>query len=221
MPTRPPMRPTRRHRERPSAAPGIASAAAVAATGLLGPAALAAPGDLDPSFADVGRWSGLDLDGPLWSLEVQDNNAILFGGAMNTVLRLRLDDFSGRLLPDGRSTGILRGVARQDHRVRHGAAARRKGRRGRDRRRPPPGPGVSPAAERLARCRFGLAGLVPVADTSLDERAARSLSNPTAASSSREGAAANLLVVRLLANGALDPAFGTGGVYVGSTRNVS
>jgi hypothetical protein len=54
----------------PRLAPRIASATAIAATGLLGPAALAAPGDLDPSFADVGRWSDLDLDGPLWSLDV-------------------------------------------------------------------------------------------------------------------------------------------------------
>ena len=45
-------------------APGIVSAAAVATGGRLGPAVLAAPGDLDPSFADVGRWSGLNLDGP-------------------------------------------------------------------------------------------------------------------------------------------------------------
>ena len=81
---------------------GIASATAFAATGLLGPAALAAPGDLDPSFADVGRRSDPNLDGPLWSLDVQDNDAILFAGtAEYCYWGCDFYDFTGRLLPNG------------------------------------------------------------------------------------------------------------------------
>ena len=110
-------------------APGIASAAAVAATGLLGPAALAAPGDLDPSFADVGRWSGPDLDGPLWSLDVQDD-AILFGGGEEyCYCGCDLYDFTGRLLADGTIDTDSPGRRSPGHRVRHGTAERRQGRR--------------------------------------------------------------------------------------------
>lgn len=59
-----------------------AAPAAVLASGLLGPAALGAPGDLDPSFGDVGRaYPLLDLDGPAWSIQAQgDDDFIVAGG---------------------------------------------------------------------------------------------------------------------------------------------
>lgn len=58
-----------------------AAPAAALASSLLGPAALGAPGDLDPSFADVGRaYSLLDLDGPAWSIETQGDDDYVFSG---------------------------------------------------------------------------------------------------------------------------------------------
>ena len=52
---------------------------------LAAPLALAAPGDLDPSFGDVGRINPLlDLsEFPIWSLEARDDGFILGGGGDN------------------------------------------------------------------------------------------------------------------------------------------
>ena len=198
-------------------APGIASAAAVAATGLLGPAALAAPGDLDPSFADVGRWSGLNLDGPLWSLDVQDNDAILFGGgAEYCYWGCDFYDFTGRLLPDGTiDAGFAAASLDGDHRVRHGAAGRRQGRRSGDSSGALPPGSKCIACCRTARCDagFGVGGRVVVSATTGSSVIVEPDGRIVVAG--RRGS--ELLVARLLADGALDPAFGTGGVYVGST----
>ena len=59
-----------------------AAPVAALASSLLSPAALGAPGDLDPSFADVGRaYALLNLEGPAWSIETQgDDDYILAGG---------------------------------------------------------------------------------------------------------------------------------------------
>ena len=56
-----------------------------ALSGLAAPLALAAPGDLDPSFGDVGRINPLsDLsEVPIWSLEAQEDGFILGGGGDN------------------------------------------------------------------------------------------------------------------------------------------
>ena len=49
---------------------GGAVPAAALVSSLLGPAALGAPGDLDPSFADVGRAYPLpELYGAAWSIQ--------------------------------------------------------------------------------------------------------------------------------------------------------
>ena len=58
---------------------GLAPSAAVASS-LLTPAALGASGDLDPTFADVGRMIDLDLSGAAWSLEALDDDEVLFAG---------------------------------------------------------------------------------------------------------------------------------------------
>ena len=64
----------------PLLARGMVPSAAVA-TGLLAPSALGASGDLDPGFADVGRLNPIgDLGGAVWSLEVLDDEGVLFAG---------------------------------------------------------------------------------------------------------------------------------------------
>ena len=208
-------------------APGIASAAAVAATGLLGPAALAAPGDLDPSFADVGRRSDLNLDGPLWSLDVQDNDAILFAGGeeyCGYYTSCDLSDFNGRLLPDGTiDAGFT--AAPLDKTVVYDTALQSDGK--------VVGVGaVLSAGIRKVRvfrllpngsldAGFGLGGLVLIAvDVVGFAEIGRSIIiEPDGRIVVAGSRGDDLLVVRLLPNGALDPAFGTGGIFVGSVKS--
>lgn len=55
--------------------------AAALASGLLVPAAWGKPGDLDPSFGNVGRAYALpELDGPAWSIQALDDEEFFFGG---------------------------------------------------------------------------------------------------------------------------------------------
>jgi len=55
--------------------------AAVLASGLLVPTAWGKPGDLDPSFGNVGRAFPLpDLDGPAWSVQALDDDDFFLGG---------------------------------------------------------------------------------------------------------------------------------------------
>ena len=64
----------------PVLAKGIGTTTAVA-TGLLAPTAFAASGDLDPDFADHGRFGPLvELKGPAWSLEALDDGEMLLAG---------------------------------------------------------------------------------------------------------------------------------------------
>jgi hypothetical protein len=57
------------------------TATAALASGLLCPLALGAPGDLDPSFGDVGRTELMvDFAGPAWSVEPVDEGQIIFAG---------------------------------------------------------------------------------------------------------------------------------------------
>lgn len=70
----------------PLLARGVAPTAAVV-SGLLSPLALGATGDLDPAFADVGRIGPLsDFAGPAWSiLAAQDDDEIIFAGGDSEV----------------------------------------------------------------------------------------------------------------------------------------
>lgn len=58
-----------------------AARAAALATGMVCPVALGSPGDLDPSFANVGRFYLPDeAQGTVLSIELQDDNVLLSGG---------------------------------------------------------------------------------------------------------------------------------------------
>ena len=58
-----------------------AAPAAAIASGLLSPAAWGAPGDLDPSFGDVGRaYPFPDLTGQAWSVLAQEGDESIFAG---------------------------------------------------------------------------------------------------------------------------------------------
>lgn len=62
----------------------VSIGAAVAVAGLASASAFAAPGDLDPSFGDVGRQSVLRTSGasvPLRSIEAGDDDSVMFGGS--------------------------------------------------------------------------------------------------------------------------------------------
>jgi hypothetical protein len=64
----------------PALSRSVATTVAIAA-GVLAPSAMGASGDLDPIFGDVGRIGPIvDLDGPAWSLEIRDDDAIVFAG---------------------------------------------------------------------------------------------------------------------------------------------
>jgi uncharacterized delta-60 repeat protein len=63
----------------PLLARGLAPAAAVT-TGLMSPLAIGASGDLDPTFADVGRTTNFDFGGPAWSLEAVSDDEVMFAG---------------------------------------------------------------------------------------------------------------------------------------------
>lgn len=57
--------------------------AAALASGLLVPTAWGKPGDLDPSFGNVGRAYALpDLDGPAWSIQALNDEDFFFGGGV-------------------------------------------------------------------------------------------------------------------------------------------
>jgi uncharacterized delta-60 repeat protein len=67
---------------------GVATTVAIAA-GVLAPSAMSASGDLDPNFGDVGRIGPIvGLNGPAWSMEIQDDEGIVFaGGDVDLVCR--------------------------------------------------------------------------------------------------------------------------------------
>jgi uncharacterized delta-60 repeat protein len=94
---------------RPDAEPqSIATAlATLAAATIGGSAAYAASGDLDPSFGNVGRQQAFDSSVTLWSVELQDDDKILFAGGDDVCSYFYsgpscdLVDLTARLLPNG------------------------------------------------------------------------------------------------------------------------
>lgn len=209
----------------------VAPTAAVA-TGLASPFAWGVPGDLDPSFGDVGRVSRLpDLEGPAWSVESGEDGGALLVGSMEycdyydyywgacdkTGFAARLDA-GGRLDPSfaaGRlaDADVRDVVVQPDGKV---VAAGRVLRFGRYRS----------IVFRLNRdsspdATFGDDGIVtlePASDE--DERATSLLLEPDGRLVVAGLRGSELLVARFLADGTPDSAFGSRGQFLGPTVNV-
>ncbi|MGL6222772.1 MAG: Calx-beta domain-containing protein, partial [Steroidobacteraceae bacterium] len=199
--------------------------AAVAATGIAGClAAVAAPGDLDPAFGDVGRQSNIELpsyDSSLWSVDVQADDSVLFGGGGEyEYYTTYQDDFFGRLLPNGTldagfAAAALTGTAVYDTALQSdgkvigvGVARQPDGRMKLVVLRLQADGSLDPG--------FGLGGQVIISDGSSSREAGYSVVVDPDGRIVVAGQRGNeLLVARLLPNGTLDAGFGAAGVFVG------
>ncbi len=200
--------------------------AAVVATGLVGsPGVVAAPGDLDPSFGDVGRQSGIALPSyysSLWSVDVQADDSVLFGGGGEFEYYTTYeDDFLGRLLPNGApdasfaaaaltNTVVYDTMLQPDGKVvAVGMARQTDGRTKLVLFRLRPDGSLDPE--------FGLGGQVLISDGTASRESGYSvLVEPDGRIVVAGQRGYSLLVARLRSNGALDPSFGTAGVFVGT-----
>jgi uncharacterized delta-60 repeat protein len=221
---------TRRKKSKVSKSPlirlvGLDTAAAVAAAaGMTCSPAMAAPGDLDPSFGDVGRQSSIEAASSysnLWSVDVQGDDSVLIGGGVEYAAYYTFEEsFIGRLLPNGApdasfAAAVLKGTAVYDTTLQSdgkviavGTARQPDGRMKLVVFRLRPDGALDPD--------FGLGGLVILSDgTTRREAAYSAVVDPDGRIVVAGQRGNSLLVARLLANGTLDAGFGSGGVYVG------
>lgn len=199
--------------------------AAVAVAGLASGAALAAPGDLDPSFGQVGRRSDIDSPGyaNLRSVDVGSDDSVIFGGGADYdgYYGSYVDEFVGGLLPDGTADAGFAAATLNSAAV-YDTALQPDGK--------VVGVGIvrqPDGRKKLLLFRllpsgaldtgFGLNGLVVVSDgTSSREAAYSVIVEPAGKIVAAGGRSNSLLVARTEPNGALDASFGTGGIFVGS-----
>ncbi len=212
------------------------AATAALASGLLCPLALGAPGDLDPSFGDVGR-TGLMVDfaGPAWSVEPVDDGQVIFaGGEDNTCYSdyycgdVDTPSFLGRLsstgaIDPGFTAARLDGTVVLDTAVQPDGKVVCVGQKVR------PEGFFGSTAEltvfRLARDgaldpTFGTNGIAqfPEQRSGSGHSLALDPDGRVVVAGSRGG---TLIVLRLLANGALDHSFGEGGVVSDTATEVA
>lgn len=221
---------TRRKKTKGSKSPLIrlvgleaAAVAAAAAAGMTGSPAMAAPGDLDPSFGDVGRQADIEASyfSNLWSVDLRGDDSVLFGGGGEYDYYYSYENyFVGRLLPNGApdasfaaaaltNTAVYDTTLQSDGKVIGVGTARQ-----------PDG------KKKLVVFRlqpdgaldlgFGLGGLVIVSDGGTSREAGYSVVvDPDGRIVVAGQRGNNLLVARLLANGTLDAGFGSSGIYLG------
>ncbi len=192
--------------------------AAVAITGVAGSmTATAAPGDVDPSFGDVGRQSSFHQSiFPEWSVDVQADDAVLLGGGGEYCYWGCYEDyFVGRLLPNGTPDASFSAAALTDTWVLD-TALQPDGRL--------IGVGYANSKLQVFRLRsdgsldadFGVGGLVQVSAGS--SAAGHSVivdpdGRVVVAGTRFQGGVQGLILIRLQPNGAFDESFGTGGTF--------
>lgn len=203
--------------------------AAVAVTGVAGSlAAVAAPGDLDPAFGDVGRRSNIAIPSyfsNLWSVDVQDDDSVVFGGGGEyDYYGSYEDNFVERLLPDGtpdasfaaatlNDTSVYDTTLQSDGKViAVGTTEQPDGKRRLLVFRLRPDGVLDPD--------FGSGGRVVIGDSTANRTAGYSVVvDPGGRIVVAGESDSSLLVARLQANGTLDAGFGSGGVYLGPRNN--
>jgi uncharacterized delta-60 repeat protein len=198
--------------------------AAAVAAGMAGSPAMANPGDLDPSFGDVGRQSTIEgeIYGSLWSVDVRDDDSVLFGGGGEYYGSYSNyeDYFVGHLLPDGTpdagfaeatlgQAAVYDTTLQADGKIVGVGVARQPDGRNKlllFRLRP----------DGALDADFGLGGLVVISDGSASREAGYSVVvDPDGRIVVAGQRNYSLLVAKLLANGTLDAGFGSGGIYLG------
>ena len=189
-----------------------AAPAAALATGIVCPAALADPGDLDPTFADVGRFTPPDLRGRAQSLVTQEDNYVFAGGGLEFDFftyetdtlgfadRLSVDGIldAGFNAPDLADTLVVDTATQPDNKI----------------------VGVGRRHDVYIVFRLELDGAL---DAGFGVAGVRELTDVTGLGSIAVDPAgtiivagtqgADLKVLRMLANGDLDDSFGTAGVF--------
>ena len=189
-----------------------AAPAAALATGIVCPAALADPGDLDPTFADVGRFTPPDLRGRAQSLVTQEDNYVFAGGGLEFDFftyetdtlgfadRLSVDGIldAGFNAPDLADTLVVDTATQPDNKIvgvgrRHGVYIV-----------------FRLELDGALDAGFGVAGVRELTDvTGLGSIAVDPAGTIIVAGTQ----GADLKVLRMLANGDLDDSFGTAGVF--------
>jgi uncharacterized delta-60 repeat protein len=209
----------------PKIVKGVVPTTAIA-SGLLSQPSFGAPGDLDPTFGDMGRVdAALSLKGPAWSVHTLAGDESLIAGG-DGVLHLpfggcsyyntcHADGFIGQFSPAGSL----------DLEV---AAAQLSTTQVRDFALQPDGKVVavgftwSKGSTQFTVFRLVSGGLLDpnfahqgILQYTSDSIAQSVLLDPSGAIVVAGSSAGKLMVLRLLANGSLDGSFGTGGVYIG------
>jgi uncharacterized delta-60 repeat protein len=197
------------------------NAGAAALAGLAASAALSAPGDLDPSFGDVGRRS-VDTGWfeSLWSVEVGDDDSVLFGGGGEyEYWGLYIDNFIGRLMPDGTPDAGFAAPTLAETAV-YDTALQADGKLvGVGTSWRPNGEGLKLVVFRLGPdgvldAGFGLGGLAVVSAGNAGHSLVIDADGRIVVAGLQGG---KLLLARLLPNGTPDASFGSAGVFLGDT----
>ncbi len=197
--------------------------AAVAVSGVAGSlTAVAAPGDLDPSYGDVGRYTSTTPTGAaLWSVDVQPDDAVVFAGGVDYCYydHCEVEDFTSRLLPAGTPDASFAAATLEDTVV-YDTLLQGDGKVVAVGKARQPGGSFKLQAFRLRPDgsldpEFGIGGVALISDgTSMLESGHSVIVDAAGRIVIAGSRGSSLLVARMLPNGVLDPSFGTGGVFV-------
>ncbi len=199
------------------------------AVSLLCPPALGAPGDLDPTFGDVGRSTPLGRFDQVWAIDAIDDDEMLYAGVdyycksdwYNSYYCVDAFGFSGRLLGTGErdpayAAAVLERMVILDIAAQGDSKAVGTGYTFQD--------GLARMTifrllpDGALDTSFGSDGVVHLSDPA--GQTGRSLViEPDGRVTVAGTRGPNLIVVRLLADGTLDLTFGTAGIYVGSVAD--